>query len=340
MSILRLLNFSTHAGDLALFDDDWKAAGRFLEEWDFDGFELYPVGDYPWERIPAGLIKSLHLRFFVILRPGWKEDHREIKRVFGDHETAARFYGGRDYKTAIIEAYRRQLNLAHDLGCETVVFHPAHCELEYIYDWNFPWDWRRTLELCAEVLNESLARSTWRGLLLLENLWWPGSFRLKEPEAEYDYLKSRIEHKNCGIVLDTGHLLYCDNGFDDEPEAIAWLLDEVGGWPEGVRRAVRALHLTCSLSGAYIRESRARAAYGPGRGKEKSGANDFFRRLAAARDHVMRIDRHQAFTEPAIGRLFSLIAAEQAVFEFIFRDRKEWESKIALQKQALQEKLW
>jgi sugar phosphate isomerase/epimerase len=329
--IKRLLNFSTHGGDLRIFSDDWEAARRFLTRWGFDGFELYPVGDYPWERIPRDLIESLHLRFFVILRQGWEQQPTELQRVFGDRTGAARFYGGHDTRTAIRESYRRQFELARELGCETVVFHPAHCELEYIYDWDFPWDWRQTLDLCAEVLNESLAGSSWRGTLLLENLWWPGSFRLARPQLEYTYLKERLEHQDIGIVLDTGHLLNRDGGFTDERSAITWLLEEIAAWPEALRREIRALHLTASLSRDYIRASRHRSAAATG---------NFAQRLNAARRHVKQIDRHDPFTDPAIGRLFELLEPRQVVFEFSFRDRAEWEAKIGLQKRSCKEHLW
>ncbi len=333
LSTLRLLNFSTHPGDLRIFADNWEQARRFLEHWEFDGFELYPVGEYPWGKIPSGLVKSLHLRFFVILRQGWKGEAAELERVFGDTKTAAAFYGSHDTRRAISETYRQQLDLARKLGCETVVFHPAHCELEYVRNWNFPWHWRKTFDLCAEVLNEALSRSPWNGCLLLENLWWPGSFRLQEPAAEYDYLRSRIEHPDCGIVLDTGHLLNRDGGFDDEREAIAWLLGEVAGWPADLRQAIRALHLTCSLSGAYIRASRARPA-------DPFPDESFGSRLSKARRHVSRIDRHNPFTDPDIGKLFRLLEPRQTVFEFSFADRPSWEKKIMAQKEALRTYLW
>jgi len=207
-----------------------------------------------------------------------------------------------------------------------MVFHPAHCELEYIYKWNFPWNWRETLDLCAEVINEVMARTDFTGMILFENLWWPGSFRLKDP-AEYDYLRSRIEHQNCGIVLDTGHLL----GFDDEEKAIAWLLQEIKQWGK-LRREIKALHLTCSLSGAYIRKSQNAGS--------PAMTPDFRKCLTAARRHVMQIDRHNPFTNPAICRLFDLVEPEQVVFEFSFKNLAIWQDKIAAQKKALSECLW
>jgi len=186
----RLLNFSTHPGEPEMFGDDWSRIGNFLHCRRFDGFELYPVGDYPFERIPSDLICGLHLRFFVLLRQIWQENRKELKRIFGSLDDVRHFYGGID-RQRIIDVYREQFELAHRLGCEYVVFHPAHCELEYIYTWNFPYHWQDTLDLSAEVINESLRHSCYKGLLLFENLWWPGSFRLNCIE-EYAYLRQQV----------------------------------------------------------------------------------------------------------------------------------------------------
>ncbi len=99
-----------------------------------------------------------------------------------------------------------QLSLAHQLGCEYVVFHLAQSELEYIYDWQFPWEWRDTVDLCADLLREVFAETPFTGELLLENLWWPGSFRALQAE-EIAYALERVQHPHAGIMLDTGHML-------------------------------------------------------------------------------------------------------------------------------------
>jgi hypothetical protein len=44
--------------------------------------------------------------------------------------------------------HARQLDLARHLECAHVVFHPVHCELEYLFTWEFPWKVKDTL-ICA-----------------------------------------------------------------------------------------------------------------------------------------------------------------------------------------------
>jgi sugar phosphate isomerase/epimerase len=327
----RLLNISTHPGEPErLFNDDWSQAAAFLDRWEFDGFELYPVGDYPCERIPARLINGIHLRFFVILSPIWRADRRRLLEIFGDWSTVEHFYGGRD-AACIADVYRRQLDLAHRLGCTYVVFHPVDCDLAHVYDWCFPWPLEETLDMCAEVINAATRKSRYEGHILFENLWWPGSFRLDSP-AEYDFLVSRIHHPRCGIALDTGHLLNRNPHLADEPRAVDYLLDCIDGLGKTAGH-IRTVHLTKSLSGQYVRNTRKIA-------NPYNGAHTFWERLDRARRHVARIDQHEPFESPAIGAVLEKIAPEQVVFEYTYNGLEEWERKIGVQKEALRGLLW
>jgi sugar phosphate isomerase/epimerase len=328
--VQRLLNISTHPGEPEMFDNDWRRAAIFLEHWEFDGFELYPVGDYPFERIPAEIVTGLHLRFFIILAPIWRGDRRRLLEIFGDWQTVERYYGGRDAEW-IASFYTCQLDLAHRLGCAYVVFHPVHCELDYVYNWQFPWKVNDTLDLCAEVINAATVASAFKGRILFENLWWPGSFRLDSPR-EYDYLLSRVDHPRCGIALDTGHLLNKNPCLTDEREAADYLLDCIDNLGE-IARHIHAVHLSLSLSGGYIRRTqRIRDPF--------NGVRTFWDRLDQARRHVGRIDRHEPFKGPGIAAMLEKVDPAHLVFEFSFNGMPQWEEKIATQKRALRECLW
>jgi sugar phosphate isomerase/epimerase len=326
----RLLNFSTHPGEPEMFDNDWQQAARFLERWEFDGFELYPVGDYPCECIPAELVTGLHLRFFVILAPIWRNDRKRLLQIFGDWETVAAFYGGVD-AACIRDAYARQLDLARHLGCAYVVFHPVHCELEYVYDWRFPWQVDDTLALCAEVINAAVRRSAYDGWILFENLWWPGSFQLADPR-EYDHLRSRVDYPRCGIALDTGHLMNRNPDLADERQAVEYMLSSIEHLG-ALAADIRTVHLTRSLSGDYIRHSRRQT-------EPYRNARDFWQRLDIARRHVGCIDRHDPFEEPHVAAVLEKAAPDHVVFEFTFHGMAQWENKIARQKNALRDYLW
>lgn len=326
----KLLNFSTHPGEPEMFGDDWAEVASFLYSQQFDGFELYPVGNYPFEKIPARLIEAIHLRFFVFIREIWHEDTTGLLKLFDNWQNVEHFYGGRN-REAMINAYVDQFNLAQRLGCSYVVFHPVHCDLNHVYDWKFPYHWRETLDLCSELLNESLKRSEYTGLLLFENLWWPGSFRLDDVR-EYWYLLERVNYDRCGIVLDTAHLLNAQGGFASEEEEVAYLLEKVESFGD-LRQEIRTVHLTSSLSGEYITKTRDNSDNIP-------VYDDFWQRFDQARQHVSQIDPHLPFSQPAIGKLFDLVEPESVVFEFTFLGLNAWQEKIRIQKNALLHTLW
>ena len=330
VKIKKLLNLSTHSRDPQLFNDDWQKVSDFVCDQGFDGLELLPVGNYSFEKIPKELIQGVHLRFFVFLEHIWNENRKALIDQFGTIENVQRFYGGTT-RNWIREFYTRQFDLADMLNCKYVVFHPVQCNLKNIYDWQYPWHWRETFDMCAEILNESLARSSYSGMLLFENLWWPGSFTLQNTR-QYDYLRKKVNYANCGIVLDTGHLLNCSDGSNnDESAAIAHLLKKVRQMGS-LTEEIRTIHLTCSLSGEYIVQSRATT--------QDDTGQDFWQRLATARKHVGRIDPHMPFTDPAIARLFDLLEPEHVVFEFTFKNFRSWKEKITIQKKALEHLLW
>ncbi len=319
------LNISTHPGDLAIIGDDWEAARGLLADEGFDGFELYPVGDYAWGRIPPRLILGLHLRSYPILTPFWRGDRRRLLEIFGDEQTIGTFYGGLT-REALVEDYRSQLKLAGELGCAYVVFHLAQSEFENIYDWRFPWTWRETVDLYAELLGEIFARTEFTGELLLENLWWPGSFRALEPE-EIAYALERIRYPRSGIMLDTGHVLSTNQGIGSEAEGIAYLARTLRGLG-GMRRHVRGLHLTRSLSADYVTRSQAEPAPPP-------AAGSFWDRYSQAIEHVRNIDQHDAFEDPAIAGLFDLVDPAYVTYEFSFASLEEWLRKMRVQRRAM-----
>ncbi|MGD9210349.1 MAG: TIM barrel protein [Desulfobacteraceae bacterium] len=328
--IQRLLNFSTHAGDLDLIENDWTIGRKILENWEFDGFEIYPVGNYPYKQIPAEIVGGLHLRFFVILAPIWREDNKRLLEIFGSWENVDHFYGGRDAQW-VTDFYTRQLDMAHYFNCAYVVFHPVHCELENVYDWQFPWKLEETLDLCAEVINASVASSAFDGLLLFENLWWPGSFRLDNLK-EYEYLLSRVDYPNCGIALDTGHMLNKNPQLADERQAIDYLCDCVDNLGE-IARHIHTVHLSKSLSGEYIRKTQKMS-------NPLNKLGSFWEKFDLARRHVDNIDCHEPFESSYIATFLGKIKPAHVVYEFSFNSMVQWQRKIAIQKRALQRYLW
>lgn len=319
------LNISTHPGDQAIIDHDWNNALGILETEGFDGYELYPVGEHEWGAIPAGLMLGMHLRFYPILKPFWIEDRPRLMEIFDDEATVAAFYGA-PTPAALVASYRDQLALAQQLGCAYAVFHLAQSEFDYIYSWRFPWHWRETIDMCAELLNAALENSPFTGELLLENLWWPGSFRATHPE-EIEYALERIAYGRTGIVLDTGHLLNTNQDIRSEAEGISFLIESIRSLGP-LSRAIRGVHLTRSLSADYVRRTRTAPAPQP-------AAESFWHRYHQAINHVNQIDQHDPFDDPGIAELFEAIDPAYVTYEFSYRSKEEWLGKIRRQRRAM-----
>ncbi|MBN1279400.1 MAG: TIM barrel protein [Chlorobiaceae bacterium] len=320
-----LLNISTHPGDLDIAGENWSEARALLRRTGFDGFELYPVGSCDYRAIPSDLIRGIHLRFFVMLRQIWNNDRKGLLEMFGTEENVRLYYGGTD-RDAVLSVYRRQFELATHFRVPYVVFHPVHYELEYVFSWNPPWGWRETVDLSAEIINEVVQDTGYTGWILFENLWWPGNFRLDCVE-EIDRLLSRVTYGRCGIVLDTGHILNRNQELRTEREAIAYLLDEVEKLGEYCR-LIKAAHLCKSVSGEAVKA-------GMQLENPYAEASDFWQRFAVALSHVKEIDRHEPFSDAAIGGLFDLIDPERVVFELAYRSLEEWTASIECQQRAL-----
>jgi sugar phosphate isomerase/epimerase len=320
-----LLNISTHESDLKYIGKNWETLRSVLNKHSFHGVELYHIGSYRVEKIPKELITGMHLVFFVIVEPMWNGNKKRLLEIFDTEENIQHFYGGPD-RDSIVETYRKQLDAAQSLGCEYVVFHPAHCELEYVYQWDFPWSWQQTIRISAHIINEVMRYSRYRGQILFENLWWPGSFRLDGRE-EIEFLMDSTEYNNCGIMLDTGHLLNKDQSLRSEAEGIRYILSELKKL-QGCESLIRGVHLSKSLSAEYVNKSRTiKEPY--------REAFDFWERFDIARRHAENIDRHDAFRDRSVGNIFDYIAPEYLVFEFNWGSLKEWHTKIAVQKRAL-----
>jgi len=328
--VKRLLNISTHENDMQVIDHDWSYARRFLEENQFDGYELYPVPGYSFEKIPPELILGLHMSFFVIYEPLWHEKRDRLLEIFGDEATIKHFYGGLE-RDDLIATYQEQLRMADRFGCEYVVFHVSQCELEYIFDWQIPWSWQETVDLFAEMANAFTEGTPYKGKLLFENLWWPGSLRLDSP-AEIERLMQKVTYPNAGIVLDTGHILNKNQSIHSEAEGIAYLLETVKNLGS-LRSLIYGVHLTRSLSADYVNGTRH--VQDPYR-----DAKTFWDRFIIAHKHVCQIDQHDPFEDPGIVQLFDLIDPNFLVFEFGYPTLAVWQDKINRQKQALGHRFW
>ncbi|QIZ76275.1 TIM barrel protein [Ferrimonas lipolytica] len=308
--------------------EDWPAAKQWLATHGMDGYEIYPYGDVDVATIPTEQVGGLHLSFNTNLRPFWQQDNAQLLKLFDSQQNIITFFGCNS-PDELVASYRKQFDLAEDCGAPYVVFHPVDCNLENLFDQQFPWHWRDTMVLMAELLNAALKGSRFSGKLLFENLWWPGSFRLDD-RCEYDLLRHLVNYDNCGLCFDTGHMMATNSGLRTEQAGIDWLMERMVQLD--LQREIETVHLNCSLNGAYIEQSKlTRQPY--------QHCNDFWQRLDVALKHVSQIDNHGPFAQANIAPLLELIAPNHLVHELRQDSLALWGEAIAVQRTALAQQL-
>ena len=145
------------------------------------------------------------------------------------------------------------------------------------------------------------------------------------PDAMTRALLRAIPAPRKGIMLDLGHLMHTCLDLEDQQQALDYLyrcLERHGG-PQG---DVKGVHLHQSLTGDYVK---AMTEKGVGlRG-------DYGRRAGQVYRHILRIDRHRPFCHPGVGDLIAQLAPRYLTYEFITRDRAQWERFLRRQNRAL-----
>ena len=139
--------------------------------------------------------------------------------------------------------------------------------------------------------------------------------RLTDPR-NVKYFLERIERKNVGIMLDTGHLMNTNPRLKNEAEAAEYvcrIVDKLGPCAE----LIKGVHLSCSLSGHYQRS---------------------FTRCAPANldnalvwQHVASIDQHNPFATNAARQILDFIKPEYVVHEFSYENMDDLRTKLAIQ---------
>lgn len=269
------------------------------------------------------LTVGYHLPFWHDWVDFWRGDQKRLLSKFGTREAIRSFYGSEDPQV-LIRHYEREMERAASLGAEYVVFHVSDVSLEEGYTYQWQHSDREVIDASLEVINALAGRGPWPFAILVENQWWPG-FTFTNPDLTA-YLLEGIQHRNKGILLDTGHLLNTNPALRDEPQAIRYLHDMLNRH-EQIVPMIRGIHLHQSLSGEYVRTNTGSLP--------PDLAQDYFQRFAQTYPHVLQIDRHEPWTHQGIGEVIRRIAPEWLTHELSAPFPQDREAAVLLQSRAL-----
>lgn len=331
MQYQNLMDFSVHLSDLNRFENGWEGLEEYVTEKNIDGVELLIAYDSPFEEIPKGIVKSVHLPFWVSWLDVWRKGEEAAKYYYPNMSPEhLQFCCGGKNSIEMIASQKKLWEYAAHFNPAHAVLHAAHVELEHTFTHDFTYKSTEVLSGFSEMLNRT-AHEFNDGeppvTLAIENLWWPGLDFLFPAEA--DDFASRLDFSNWNMLLDTGHLMNTNIALRDEDEAIDFVLDRISRLSKDIQAKINSLHLNLSLSGEYqIKQVMSGLPIG---WSDLSHAEKY----TTARNHVLQIDQHLPFQSGRVKEIIQEVAPENVIHEFITKDIEEYSEKLEIQLSAL-----
>ena len=208
---------------------DWGSFAGLLYEQGLSGLEILADERKLWEPIPPSLVKGYQMRAPLDWLGCYLGEKIEYIRDFVAHEEAADSFKSGNPED-ILRSYRADLDFGLSLKPPYVVFDVSNADRTELctLSWSHSDYW--VIDAAVEILNELLKAVKPDFILLLGNNRWPG-FTFTEPRKT-EYLLSRINYPNVGIMLDTARLLSENWRTKNQGEAIEYIhsvLDDHGG---------------------------------------------------------------------------------------------------------------
>lgn len=315
------MNMTNTQGDLERFENQ-QDLRSFVAEHRLDGIEVLPFDGNDLGLIPTDLVPGLHLSYFPAWVDFWNGNDNAALKEFGDRATMHQHYGGRD-RSAIVRKFQSQLDMAHELGVQYVVFHISDVSLSESVNYKFSHTDRQVIDASCTLLNTLTAHKPYKFEILLENLWWPG-LTMTRPEMTRRLIAG-IDYAPIGIMLDVGHLLHTETAIRTQEQGIEYIhgrLDE----HKDLGAYIRGVHLHQSLSGPYV-EDMVR--------NPPTLQGSYFERLGQAYECILNIDTHRPFTGAGITELIRRIDPQYLVYELITSRRSQHSEFLRAQTAAL-----
>ncbi len=314
-------NITNLPSDLGRFQGREDFA-QFCRAHGLDGVELMPWGGESLDWLPSQAVMGVHLTFQPSWLDFWRGDEAAVAAEFGSLEAAYAAFGGSSPQ-ALSQALRRDLMLAQRLGARYAVCHVSNVTLEECVTYRFTHSDEEVCQGAAQIMTQAMEGLDLSLDFLVENLWWPG-LTFTRPALTRALLKA-IPAPRKGIMLDVGHLMHTCLELEDQDAALKYLYCCLERHGE-LTGDIRGVHLHQSLTGDYVKAMVEKGVVLRG---------DYGRRAGQVYRHILRIDRHRPFCHPGVAGFIAQLAPEYLTYEFITRDRAQWERFLRRQNRAL-----
>lgn len=318
----KLINITNYRDDLARYQnaDDLN---EMTKGFGLDGLEVMPSSKNQLYPFLEGQVVGVHMRCQTDWLDLWNNDTDALNREYGSPDVWESVFHG-NTRDVLLQSAREDLEYARIHHARYVVFHICNVRTTDILTNQFSYSDEDVICASAQLINELLSDYTDAPFyFLMENLWWPG-LRMTDP-ALTKLLLDLVAYPKKGIMLDLGHFLHTNNSIRTQSEGIAYIRQMLFAHRK-LLPFIKGVHLHQTLSGEYTENYLLNQPHVP---------SDYNERFIKSMYHVLAIDSHEPFTDPAIRDIISEISPEFLTLEFISRDRSEHEDKIRKQVETL-----
>ena len=314
-SMLQLINLSNYSRTNSFFDNNPKKLEDFLKKHHLDGIEMMFCDAWDTSLHKKSFIHGTHLWFWNDWLDFWYGYFDVLVKQYGNIEEVKKYYGTLN-KTEWIEILSGNYNLSKSANPKYMVFHISHARLCEIYSRKFYFTDEEVIEASCELVNALIKDLPHDTELLFENLWWTGLTMLNKNVIKM--LFDNIDHPNCGLMLDTGHLTNTNLELKTQEEAIDYILKTVDSLGE-YKQYIKGIHLHHSLTGEYVKEN----------------LNTVNLSNSDAFAYVNTVDQHLPFSTTKAKEIIDFIKPKYLVHEFTAKSFNDLETKLVSQKKAL-----
>ncbi len=314
--MLQLTNISNYSGENNIFKSDINLLTKFLAEFQLDGLEMVFVEKWDEATFPDNIIFGTHLWFWGDWLDFWHDNTKALKSEYSSVEEFKQHYLTLD-KDRWLENFSKNIIQSQTVdNLKYMVFHVSNSRFSEVYDRNHYYSDEKVIDATIDLINNFSKHIKPQTQLLFENLWWPG-MTLTNPRV-LDKLFTNINHQNCGIMLDTGHLINTNPDLKTQEQAVEYILkiiDNLGMY----KNQICGIHLHQSLTGEIIKQNLHT--------KPTTIKNAF--------EYINKIDPHKPFTDTCVQKIIQKIEPKYLVHEFLTKGIEELSQKIKTQQQAL-----
>ena len=303
------------------YEDELRKNGlqleKIIKDMGVDGIEQFIYTLDPKPNAYKDLTVGVHLHYWPYWMDFWLKKAKRLKMQFRNIRERNKYFKDAMSCDEWLSVIRRNIGAAVVQEPEYLVWHVSEANSEEIFTYEFNYSDREVLTASADVFNAVADEIPAHIPVLFENLWWPG-LRLTDVR-NVRYFFERIQRKNVGIMLDTGHLMNTNLRLKTEAEGADYVCKGYEKLSE-CKDLVRGVHLSCSLSGAYQRNFNHQIP-------SKLTPELVWK-------HVTSIDQHKPFQTKAAKQILDTIQPEYVVHEVGCESMLDLRAQLPIQLEA------